>query len=473
MPFVPLDINAPLFTNVEDVSRETLAEIRRDVLKDLAGTTYQRPALVEFATGYNSGGCMGNFYWRSSGRVWSVFGGSLWLTNKAGNIVEVPSSVGLFNLSTPAIFREGSQPSRKLYIANGGRIVEFDGTTAQYIADADAPTQVTHPAILDTYLLANDLTEPEKMKYSDVGTPSNWLGESISAEGEPDRLKAIHVGFREISLFGETSIETWYNDGVSPFSRIEGAMIAQGTNSPYSIKQEDNGYFMLNKEKRVVKIVGRQAQVLSQPIDNILGAIADVTDAQGEIITQNGTSLYGIRVGERFLIYDFSTNEWVSEWSKYTPTKGAYERFRGQHFINVDPWGITLCGDYNGNKLYKLDFDTYQDLGGTLRPSWLTGQISHGTGNEKRSNALRFRLKRGQGTPGGVEPVLLVRWRDDGSKVFSNPVKIPLGFTGDDFIYVEDYEWGVYRSRQWEFACTENVSIAIASVEEDVEVLST
>lgn len=470
MPFLPVDINAPLFTNVKDVSRETLAELRRDVLKDLSGTTYQRPALVPFATGFGPGGCRGNYYWEDKDLAYTIFNRSLYQVTQAGVVTLIASSVDLFeDNQRQVIIREGSQPTRKLYMANGGRIIEFDGTTAQFIVDADAPLKVTHIAVLDTYLIANDLSDPEKMKYSEVGNPSEWFGESISAEGDPDRLNAIHVAFREIGLFGTSVLESWYNDGVSPFSRIDGAMVEVGTLSPYSIVKADNGYFLLDKSKQIVRIIGRQRIVESQPINNLLGAVADVSEAQGERITQNGVALYTIRVGDRTFVFDYSVKEWVSEWGRYNKRTGQYDRFQGQHFINIEQWGVTLCGDFEGSTLYKLDFDSTLDVGDILRPSWLTGHVTHGTGNEKRSNALRIRLKRGEGTPGGDEPVLLVRWRDDGSKVWSNTRKIGLGFTGDDNMFKEICQLGSYRSRQYEFSCTEDVPIALAKVDEDVE----
>lgn len=472
MPFFPVDINAPLFSNVKDVSRQILAESRRDVLKDLAGTTYQRPGLVDYSTGYGAGGCRGNFYWEDKDLVYSIFNRSLYSTTQAGVVTLIASSVNLFEGNQrQVIIREGSQPTRKLYMANGGKIIEFDGITAAHLTDPDAPTQVTHVAILDTYLLANDLSEPERMKYSDVGTPESWLGEFISAEGDPDRLIAIHVAFREIGLFGTAILESWYNNAVDPFARIDGAMVESGTLSPYSIVKADNGYFMLDKGKQVVRIIGRQRIIESQPVNNLLGAVADASGAQGENITQNGVSLYTIRVGDRTFVYDYAVKEWVSEWSRYNKNTGHYDRFQGQHFINIEPWGVTLCGDFEGSVLYKLDFDSTLDVGDILRPSWLTGHVTHNTGNEKRSNVLRIRLNRGEGTPGGEEPVLLVRWRDNGSKVWSNPRKIGLGFTGDNNMFREIYQLGSYRSRQYEFSCTENVSIALATVEEDVEKL--
>jgi hypothetical protein len=474
MPYVPIDINAPLFTNLKDPSRDVLSSLRRDVLKDLAGSTYQRPGLVQFATGLGSAGCKANYYWRDKDLLYSVFGRTLYSISESGTVTQIASSVNLFaNNNNPVIIVEASQPTRKLFMANGGRIIEFDGTTAQYIADVDAPTQVTHPAILDTYLLGNNLAFPERVEYSEVADPTNWQGEFISAEGKPDKLKAVHVAFREITLFGEETVEHWYNDGASPFSRIDGATLEIGTLSPYSIVQADNGFFMLDQFKRVVKIAGRQVQVLSQPIDDILGAFTgtDIDLATGEVITQNGVGLYLLRIGTKTLVFDYVAQEWVSEWNKYNTGFARYDRFRGTFFEHVTPWGITLCGDYSTGTLYKLDFDTQQDTGGILRPAWRTGHLTHGTGNEKRSNALRVRLKRGEGTPGGQEPILFVRWRDNGEQTWQNPREMLLGFTGDSNMVREEYMLGSYRSREYEFFCSENVPIAIAEVQEDVQEL--
>jgi hypothetical protein len=476
MVWQPIDINPPLFSNLKDVSKTVVGAERHDVIKDLAGTTYGRPGLLTWVDGYGSLGCDGNYYWRHNDFLISIFDGDIYKTDVDGVKTLIESD--LLEVGTPVTFAESSIPSHKLYMANGGKIIETDGSTAAALTDPDAPTRVTHVAILDTYLLANNLDEPDRLEYSEVGTPGSWAGEYVSAEGNPDKIKAVKVAWREIGIFGESTLENWYDDGSSPFSRIDGAMVEVGTVSPYSIKKANNSYYLLDTNKRIYRISGRQPIVVSQPVDDILGNVGDVSDAIGEVINQGGLTLYAVRVGERMIVYDFVRDEFVGEWNYFNDTTVGFvqatmihERFRAQHFVNIDAWGFTVCGDYTTGKLYKFDPDTRQDFGSIIKSLWITGWIDHGLGVEKRSNQLRIKLKRGTGNPNNVEPELLVRWRDNGSKVWSNYRKIPLGFTGEDIFYQTINMLGSYRSRQYELSCTENVGIAIAGAEEDIEAL--
>lgn len=63
---------------------------------------------------------------------------------------------------------------------------------------------------------------------------------------------------------------------------------------------------------------------------------------------------------------------------------------------------------------------------------------------------------------------VMVRWRDDGAKIWydekQQEVSKPL-----DFLFFGTP--GIYRTRQWEIAFTDNLPFSIITIEEEVEVL--
>jgi len=63
-----------------------------------------------------------------------------------------------------------------------------------------------------------------------------------------------------------------------------------------------------------------------------------------------------------------------------------------------------------------------------------------------------------------------VRWRDNGSKIWSNDRKIGLGFEGNTEFIRSIFMLGTYRTRQWEFYCTDNIPFSIVQATEDVTV---
>lgn len=481
MTFRKIPVNVPFWSNIEDESRSVVAEQRRDVMKDTLGSTIRRPGRSEFAIGLPAP-ADGMFYWEIADLVYFVSSGNFYSLNKSGTVSLIGSS--LFGSGKHVTWAEStdltlitSGATRKIFATNGGRIVQYDGSTVSQVASSNTPVQSSHIIMFFSYLLSNELSDSkydESILFPVVADPLTWNGEFFSAENKPDRINAMHTEWDEIALFGSKSIENFYNDGVTPFTQIPGGTVKSGTRSPWTIKSIDNAYFFLNSDRRVVRLDGRQTTELSQAINDILSGDVDFANAEGGFLKLGKKTLYLLTINERTFVYDVNLNEWVGEWGFWNKSIAKYTAFNSRNFLDVESWGITLCSDNIQGTIYKLDFDTYQDFGNEIRSSVITGQIDHSTGREKRSNELRFRLKRGKfqrTSPSDPEPVLICRWRDNGSKVWSNDRDIMLGFTGDNEFYYSIYNLGSYRSRQYEFYCTDNVPFSIVEIEEDVVLL--
>lgn len=482
MTFRKIPVNVPFWSNAEDESKVLVAEQRRDVIKDVFGTTIRRPALVQFASGLPQP-ADGMYYWETRDRVYIVSSGNLYSMTENGVISEVEAGiygngehVSWAESADLTIVTEGA--TRKLFSTNGGRIVEFNGSTAQQLTGSDDPLESSHIIMFDTFLLSNELSNQkfdESILHSKVADPINFEGAFFSAENKSDPISALHSEWDEIAAFGTKALESFYNNGVDPFAQIPGATVKQGTLSPWTIKNLDNAYFMLNADRRLIRIDGRQATVLSQAIDDILSEAADAPNAEGEDVTFDGKTLYLLTINQRTFVFDYVLNEWVGEWGAWNTTTATYKPFSARNFINVKQWNKTFCASKTTGEIFELSSKAFRDVGDTIiRSSVITGNIDHGTGREKRSNELRFKLKRGNVeklTVDQDQPLLLVRWRDNGSKIWSNYRNILLGFKGEDEFFWSLFQLGSYRSRQYEFVCTDDVPFSIVEVEEDVDLL--
>jgi hypothetical protein len=285
-------------------------------------------------------------------------------------------------------------------------------------------------------------------------------------------LVAIHAGWNEIWLFGEKTREIWYNDGSTPFVPINGSTLSIGCKAPYSIQWIRDSFYWLNNIDQVVKSNGNSYVVVSDAIgnfltesfeqQNIIGDYLYIDDKHLYVLTNSDYSNTGLT-----LVYDTISNEWQGKWGRWS---GEYNRYRGQSYIKSDI-GF-LIGDYANGKIYFFG-NTYQDDGGLLRSSWLTGWIDHDTLLRKRSFQLRLRILRGEAQKtinSVIEPCqLMVRWRDDGYRVFGNVHYIDLGKIGDYEYYVSLNRLGIYRMRQYEFSITDNAPCIMASAEELIE----
>jgi hypothetical protein len=277
-------------------------------------------------------------------------------------------------------------------------------------------------------------------------------------------------------VIGTESLQHFYNNQVDPFAAIPGGAMPVGTHSPWTIKFDDV-YFLLNAKRQLIRIDGRQTTPLSLPISNLLNQVIPrsvLNDAEGDLLTVDGRTLYLLTIAERTFVYDFALKEWVGEWGAWNKSSAQYRAFPARNFLNIKEWGITLCTDKISGIIYRIDEEVFQDNGQEIRSSIITGNIDHGTSREKRSNELRLTLKRGQmprTSVGDVEPVLIVRFRDNGSKVWSNDRQIGLGFQGDEEFIRSIFMLGTYRTRQWEYYCTENIPFSLVKATEDITVL--
>lgn len=482
MAYRKIQVNAPFFSNVEDESRpEILAESRRDVIKDALGATVKRPGLSVFSDEL-PGVIQGQFYWKHTDLVYIVCDKGLYSLSKTGVVVLIAS--GLLENSQNVVWSESSDFTlvtagavKKLFLTNGGRIVEYDGATAQKLSDSDAPINASHIIMFDSYMLSNDLSDPkleESIKLSKVADPINFEGAFFSAENKSDAINAIHRGWDEIAIFGSGSIENFYNNGVAPFVPIPGGNIESGTLSPWTIKLAGNSYFYLDSDRKVIRLAGRQPIEVSQAIDNLLDGDVDYKGAEGDVLTIGSNKLYLLTINDRTFVFDYQTNEWVGEWGFWDKNTATYQRFKARNFLNIKQWGKTLCTDKSTGTVYDIDFGVYQDADDEIRSSIITGNIDHGTGRLKRSNELRLRLKRGTISQTAVEqiaPRLLIRWRDNGKRDWSNWREVDLGFAGDTKFYYSLYQLGSYQSRQYEFICSDDTPFSIIEVEEDVTLL--
>lgn len=482
MAFRKINVNAPFFSNMEDESRSgVVSEERRDVIKDTLGSTIRRPGLLKFGAGVIPS-IDGQFYWENRDLVYLVAGGDLYSLNKLGQVSLIGSD--LFEIGEYVTWAESADftlvtpgATRKLFAVNGGQIVEYDGATAQKLQDADAPSKVSHIIMFDSYLLANNLANArfdESIFFSKVADPISWEGAFFSAENKSDKITAMHIGWDEIALFGSKSIENYYNDGITPFVPIPGGNVESGTLSPWTIKLAGNSYIYLDTGRKLIRLAGRQPVEVSQAIDNLLDGDVDYLNAEGEVFTLRSHKIYLLTINDRTFAFDYEKNEWVGEWGSWNKATAKYDKFPARNIINVKQWGMTLCTDKKSGAIYKLDFDTYQDDGQEIRSAVVTGNIDHGTGREKRSNELRVRLKRGQVQRTSMEqiqPKMLVRWRDNGSKKWNNYRELMLGFQGDTEFYYSIYQLGSYRARQYEFIVTDDTPFSLIEVEEDVDLL--
>jgi hypothetical protein len=324
---------------------------------------------------------------------------------------------------------------------------------------------------IDQYLLA--LNEGTQMySWSDTGLPEVWLGEFTSAESRPDKLVALLTAFGEIFLPGTKTIEHHADsqDPAAPFIRIPGTITERGSLSPYSFVQVDNSFMFLDEERRVIRMRGREPQVISNPFDSEFQDLDSVEDAIGMHFNAEGDTKYIITfpTADKTFVYDYKLDFWA-RWSEWVESKGIRRRWLGNCGVLVPSWKKYLVGSKTDGRIYFASKDHEDDAGNNMQTEIITGRIDWGTSRRKSSNRLRVKLKRGTGGLSSSSDMIM-NFRDDGKTQWSHDKVVNLGKAGDEETYKTFRSLKTYRDRQWRFRISSGNTLLV-SAEEDYSVL--
>jgi hypothetical protein len=300
--------------------------------------------------------------------------------------------------------------------------------------------------------------------------------EFASTEGSPDGLLAVVSNFREVWAFGTNSIEVWYDSGATdfPLQRIQGAFNELGCAAPYSIAKMDNGLFWLGRDRRGQGIVyranGYQGQRIStHAVEWHIQQYTDMSDAIAYTYQQDGHSFYVLifPTANTTWVYDAATQAW-HERAGFVD--GAFTRHRSNCQMAFN--NKVVVGDFENGNIYAFDLDVYADNGQIQK--WLRTwrALPTGQNNLKRTahHSLQIDLETGVGLNlgQGSDPMLMLRWSDDGGHTWSNEHWTPIGKIGAYYQRAFYRRLGMtlkLRDRVYELSMTDPNKIAIMGAE--------
>ncbi len=472
MALVRLDIAKDIVKAVDEVGLTSHGAEMIDVYVDELGNINRRPGLVELCDLGTAAAVDGLYWWQSASVVLAVSDGKLFkITANDGTNSEVSFDSGQFSVTGTRV--SFCEDSTNVYAANGAAIYKIQpAANAAPIADADAPTGVTHVVFLDRYLLANQ-TGTYRCHYSDVNAPDDWSAYWVSKEAQFDALQAIGTANLELYLMGEKTLEVWFNDGSTPFVRASQGFVQRGTIAPSSFCfcDADATWYWLDNNRQVVKLQGRTAVPVSLTMTKYIQEFTTVTDAKGDYIELAGRPYYVLSfpTEEKTLAYDLTRGAWY-RWAYYNSGTSTHDRFRANCFCLAPDWNFLLAGDLANGKIYKFSTTAYDDGGDDLVSLVRTAHYNHGTeAKRKHCNGLYVRLKRTNVVSDDDTPDLIVRYRDDGATTWKSDRTISLQQVGETEFRGKLTRLGSYYSRQWEFRLSDAYPLCLVSVEEDVD----
>jgi hypothetical protein len=361
-----------------------------------------------------------------------------------------------------------AQSSTGHYITIGGGL--------STISDIDF-VQVSSVTFLDGYFIVTRYNTGE-IWISGLYNVASWDAlDYATAEAKPDYAVRVMSTNRELWIFGEETVEPYYNSGNVdfPFQRISGATMPIGTSAPASVVDILGTFYWLSNTLQVMRSSGYSASAISTTsIDYQISTYSVVSDAIGCKCNIEGHMWYVLifPTEKKTWVYDTSTGVWF-EWESYNTAD-----------IDV-PWSrhrINCCarlgnreyiGDYENGKIYYLDMDTYTDDTHYIQRI-RSSQYTHANRANLIYHRLEIEFEAGVGisTGQGSEPKALLDWSYDGGHNWSNSYESLIGKIGEHENRAIWTRLGASRSRVVRLTISDPVKIVILGAYADIEVLT-
>jgi len=333
---------------------------------------------------------------------------------------------------------------------NGNQVVVVDGNKGFYYdISSDEVKQITaegfYPASTVTY-------QDGYFIFDRRGTGQFFISELLdvafdpldfaTAEGQPDPLIAVLSDHREVFMFGQDTIEVWYNSGADdfPFERNQGAFIEKGCAAPYSVAKQNNTVYFLGSDLMVYQMTGyTPVRISNHAVEKTLKGVG-VSDSFAYTYQDEGHLFYVLTIPERDLTwcYDISTGAWHVRQSY------QFGRHQSNNAIFFD--SKTLVGDFQSGRIYEMANNFYTDDGEPVVREFVLPTVNNGR-EFLTVDSLELDMTSGVGINlgQGQDPQARLEFSKDGGKTWSNTKFARIGRMGEYLTRVKWNRLGVAR----------------------------
>lgn len=407
------------------------------------GAFFARPALTLYET-KGAGPSRGVFYQSglfNSDRFY-LSGAQLW---REGAII------GTVTGEDRALFAGGFNGSLDcLVFCTGGLVYKYDGATIDLVA---IPSSTL---IYDVLFFENRFiyfASNGKFYWSEINDPTNIDALSFAtAEAMPDGFVKAEVVVDRMYICGRETIEVWYPSGdtAAPFQPQTSQRMDVGVYSRDAIKEISGKIYFISNLRQIFLLAGNLTQIADDsvleamgkaPLDTVSLTVTFIDGREVVLITDKDASTYV-----------FDGENW-GRWNRYKKASMSIA-----DIINRD--GVSYAADMESGKIYRLSTTDYADDEGyiervvTCYYPLASGRIVNG--------AIALQAGRGEGNLVTTDPLVEMRYSDDGGYTWCEWWQAPLGRMG------EYYTRPVWRGlghikpfgRVYQFRCTDNVEFS-------------
>jgi hypothetical protein len=369
---------------------------------------------------------------------------------------------------------------------NGSQILIVDSSQTGYYIEGFKLRQITDTDFIsassvtfqDGYFIVTE-KDTGKIWVSGLYDATSWDSlDFATAESKPDYATRVLSSQRELWIFGEETIEPYYNSGNAdfPFERIAGSTMPIGVVAPASVAEHRGVFYWLSNTLQVMKNTGYlHTPISTTTIDYQIASYITVSDAIGYIFNMEGHAFYVLifpTVNVTW-VHDITTGYWF-EWESYNTRESRIPWSRHRSNCHTNCWGKEFVGDYETGSIYYLSMNTYTDNGHTIRRI-RSSQYTSANNHNVIYHRLALDFETGVGLAGngqGSEPTVLLDWSNDGGHTWSNNYSSSIGKVGE---YESRAYWtrlGMARSRVFRVTMSDPVKPVIMGAYADMEVLA-
>jgi hypothetical protein len=261
---------------------------------------------------------------------------------------------------------------------------------------------------------------------------TNWDGLNFaSADTNPDNLITLFQIRREMFLFKELGTEVWDNVGTPGFTfqRNFGVFIEQGIAAPQSLAKSGESLYWISRSSQglgvAVEMTGYQPKRIStHGLEQEWLGYPTVTDATAYAYQQAGHYfvVFNFPSGDATWVYDVTTSNLIGIpcWHRRAiqdRPDGQWHRHWGNTHVAFN--GESIIGDYRNGNLYVYDFKAQNDW--QTPRAWLRSwpAVAHPIELPTRFPPLRIDMMTGIGVPDAEDPLVSLKWSDDGGHSWS------------------------------------------------------
>lgn len=352
-----------------------------------------------------------------------------------------------------------------LFIANGdGQVYWYNGSALVQVTDPDIDGATAVTVINNQFVY----TKPTLFVVSDVGDGASASGlNAAGAEVKPDNIVRAYAFDQILYLFGENTVERWYNSGVGspPFDRVTGQLTEVGCAAPLSVANTDNAVYWLGDDRSIYRERGGQAQKISTTaISNAIEGYTTISNAVAYTFVLQGMDFYAIRFPSENKTWCLNEKLGDKGWFELSSTidGGQYDA----SYI-VFCYGKNIISHVTNGNAYALDLDAYDQAGTLIARQRVLAPISGLTlqapGQRIKMNRFELLLEKGVGLVSGQgsDPKIRIEASYDGGKSWSPGTWMRIGRLGETQLKAEWWNTKPFYELVLRITITDPVNLTI------------